>query len=106
MPSRSAVVSTLLLFAGYAIGSYGLVLVRGWNISPLSWISPLNPYQWPTDGSDPLCIPQGQLWGNGVGGIQCGGSASTSKTPTKTDYQTGTVAGANPIIVGVAGRGK
>jgi hypothetical protein len=37
----------VVLFAGYAIGSYGVVLLRGYDITWKQWISPLNPYPWP-----------------------------------------------------------
>jgi hypothetical protein len=37
----------LALFAGYTIASYGVVLLRGYDIKWREWISPIRPYQWP-----------------------------------------------------------
>ena len=38
----------LAVFAGYAIGSYGVVLVKGWDVPWKQWINPLDPWQWPS----------------------------------------------------------
>ena len=37
----------VVIMAGYAIASYGVVLLRGYDIRWSSWINPLNPYVWP-----------------------------------------------------------
>lgn len=50
----------LFAFAAYTVGGYGYVLVRGYDIPFRSWVSPLNPYQWPPGG--PSQIPDTQLW--------------------------------------------
>ena len=51
----------LLAWAGYGIGSWGWVLVKGYNITLRAWFSPLHPYQWPAKGSVPM-IPKGHLY--------------------------------------------
>lgn len=54
-----AIVPMFMVVAGYTIGSYGYVLIKGWDISFREWVSPLNPYQWPAKGSQPpLAAPQ------------------------------------------------
>ena len=50
----------ILGWVAYAVGSYGWVLTRGWSIPFHSWVSPLNPYQWPPGGPGP--IPDTQLF--------------------------------------------
>ena len=50
----------LLLFGAYAVGGYGYVLIRGWDIPFRGWVSPLHPYQWPAGG--PSLIPKGQVF--------------------------------------------
>ncbi len=42
----------IAVFAGYAIGSYGVVLVKGWDVPWKRWVNPLDPWQWPS-GSVP-----------------------------------------------------
>jgi hypothetical protein len=98
--SRSTTVAILIMFAGYTIGSYGIVLLRDYNITWKQWINPLNPWRW----SNPLNpIPKGQLWPGGAGSTsQTGGS----DIPETTNYATGTIAGSNPVISNVAGRGR
>ena len=53
-------VGIVVTWLGYAVGSYGYVLVRGWDIPVRAWFSPLNPYQWPPGG--PGTIPDSQLF--------------------------------------------
>lgn len=58
----------VLIWTGYAVGSWGYVLVRGWNIPLRAWMSPLHPYQWPAGGELPGSIPASQLFPSGAGG--------------------------------------
>jgi hypothetical protein len=51
-----------ITWAGYAVMSYGYVLIKGWNITFREWVSPLNTYQWPPSGANPPTIPQGRVW--------------------------------------------
>lgn len=50
----------VLGWVAYAVGSYGWVLLRGWDIPFRAWVSPLNPYQFPSGGPGP--IPDTQLF--------------------------------------------
>jgi hypothetical protein len=56
------VVGMAVLWGGYALASWGYVLVKGWNIPLREWVSPLHPYQWPGGGGEPPKIPQGKVW--------------------------------------------
>jgi hypothetical protein len=87
MPSRSATVSTLVMFAAYTVVTFGLILAKGWNISLNQWVNPLKGYAWPANGAAPLCIPPGQLFPNGTGGVACG-SSSQIYGPTGTGVNT------------------
>ena len=51
----------LVYFAAYTAGSYGWVLVKGYNITLKQWVSPLNPYQWPPPGAKVPTVPIGSL---------------------------------------------
>jgi hypothetical protein len=77
----------LLIFGAYSISSYGVVLVKGWNITASEWINPVAGFAWPTDGSAPLCVPPGQLFpSKSATGVQCGSASSggngTTQNPT------------------------
>lgn len=37
----------ITLFAGYTIASYGIVLLKGYDIPWKRWINPLDPWVWP-----------------------------------------------------------
>jgi len=76
------VVGMAVIFAGYTVGSYGWVLLKGWDIPFRQWVSPLNPYQWPAGGGDPPPIPSNQLFpssaasaGSGTGEGSAGAAA-------------------------------
>lgn len=57
---KSTVAAILVIFAGYAVTSYGVVLLKGWNVPLRSWIDPLHPYRWPAAG--PGFIPSGSVF--------------------------------------------
>jgi len=69
----------VLIFGGYAVGSYGWVLVEGYNITPRQWFSPLNPYRWPGTGATIPRVPKGHLFPTSSaaapGGTQSAGMA-------------------------------
>jgi hypothetical protein len=46
----------LVLFAGYTIASYGVVLLKGYDVPWRQWVNPLNPYTWPK-GAIPQASP-------------------------------------------------
>lgn len=50
----------IVIFAGYTIASYGICLLRDYDIPFRQWINPLNPFQWPARGSVPK-IPGSQV---------------------------------------------
>lgn len=52
----------LLLLGGYAVGSYGYVLIKGYNITAREWFSPLNPYTWPATGTSIPRVPKGHIF--------------------------------------------
>jgi hypothetical protein len=58
--SKSATAGIIIIFAGYAIASYGVVLLRGWNVPFRSWVDPLHAYRWPATA--PGQIPAGQVF--------------------------------------------
>lgn len=53
--------SIVVIWAGYALASWGYCLIRGYDITFLSWVNPLSPYAWPSSGS-PTTIPSGQVF--------------------------------------------
>jgi hypothetical protein len=53
----------LVVAAGYTLTSYGVILVRGYNISFKEWVNPVTPLTtWPAPGS----VPSGSLWPPGT----------------------------------------
>lgn len=49
-------------WAGYAIATYGYLLVKGWDIPWSAWVSPVSPYTWPKPPGKPPLIPADQLF--------------------------------------------
>lgn len=68
----------LIIFAGYGVGSYGWVLVKGYNITPKQWFSPVNFFQW---SSNPGMVPPGQVF---PGGSSSSGSSSASSASSSS----------------------
>jgi hypothetical protein len=54
------VLGLLVIYAGYSLGSYGWVLVKGYNITPREWFSPLHPFQGPLSSNG--LVPQGHIF--------------------------------------------
>lgn len=50
----------LIVFAGYTVASYGIVLLRGYDIPLAQWVNPLDPWQWPS--ADIPTVPPGQVF--------------------------------------------
>lgn len=67
-------------FAAYTLTSYGWILLKGWNIPFRAWVSPLNPYAWPKNGTEPPTIPGSQLFPSGKGG-KWGGDIQNPSPP-------------------------
>lgn len=91
-----------LLWAGYWLGLSGVSIVKGWNNNPWQLANPLAQVQWST-----ACYTGTGILpsGNSADSGPCS-SSSGSSTPTQTNYAAGQVAGVNPTIANVAGRGK
>ena len=88
----------IVMFTGYTVGSYGRVLLKGWNISFGSWVNPLNPYQWPSGGPD--FIPPGQLFpaAKGVTAAQAAAGGSNSTPPSQAGFKAGVGAGLKRLL--------
>jgi hypothetical protein len=74
---KSMTIGIITIFAGYTIASYGVVLLKGWDITWRQWISPLNPWQW---SGTPPPIPTGQVFPGGKGSS----SGATAAPPAAT----------------------
>lgn len=46
---------------GYAVLTYGYILIKGWDIPWSSWAGPVNPYTWPKPPATPPLIPDDKL---------------------------------------------
>lgn len=57
----------IVTFAGYAVASYGAILLRGYDISFRQWMSPLHPWQWPAAGTKVAKAPNSRLFPAGQG---------------------------------------
>jgi hypothetical protein len=71
----------IVTFAGYGIGTWGWVLVKGYNISLRQWFSPLHPWQGPLDKAG--MVPQGQIFPgkNSTGTAASGSNAQAAPKP-------------------------
>lgn len=65
----------ILAWAGYGLGSWGYILVKGYNITLREWFSPLHPYT--GDLASAGTVPQGQIFPGAAGGGQGGGTSGT-----------------------------
>lgn len=65
------VLGMVLVWAGYGVGSWGWLLVKGENITLREWFSPLHPFTGPLDSNGK--VPQGSIFPTG----KKGGSANT-----------------------------
>ena len=62
-------------FAGYGLGTWGYILVKGYNITLREWFSPLHPFTGALDSNG--TVPQGSVFptsGKGSGGGSGAGS--------------------------------
>lgn len=57
-----SVAGVAVIFGGYVLMSYGWILIKGYDISFRSWVSPLHPYTWPSGGQPPPTVPQGRVF--------------------------------------------
>jgi hypothetical protein len=92
----------LVVLGAYGLGLSGYSLIRGYNNQLGSLWNPVKTATWTTQCyTGTGVLPSGNPADSG----SCGGAAA-STTPTTTNLSTGTVAGANPKLVVVAGRGR
>lgn len=91
------VIGMAVLYAGYTVGSYGWVLLKGWDIPFRAWISPLHPYTWPAGGAEPPPIPPTQLF---PGSASSGGPATTAagRNPVRTPAGTTQPGGSRSLV--------
>jgi hypothetical protein len=55
-------IGVVLVWAGYGVGSYGWVLIKGYNIPVRQWFSPIHPWQWPAAGATVPTVPLGHIF--------------------------------------------
>lgn len=70
-------IAAVLVWAGYAVSSWGYVLVKGWDISLREWVSPLHPYRFsgtPAKLPDTVILP-GQSSATSGGAAEASGAA-------------------------------
>jgi hypothetical protein len=71
-------IGIVLAMVGYTVGSWGYVLVKGYNITLVQWVSPLHPFSgaWP-----PQCVPPGFIFPtSSQPGVPCKGKGAASTT--------------------------
>jgi hypothetical protein len=90
----------LVAWLGYGLGSYGYVLVRGWNIPARQWFNPLDPYQWPAKGGTVPTVPAGQTFPGKAATSATTASAQTTPTqaPNTGNQPSGGLAGSNQQV--------
>lgn len=84
-------VGMLGAWAGYAVLTWGYVLVRGWDIPLTQWVNPFHPYTWPKPPGTPPLIPSDQLTpapSSSAAG-QTGGQGKTASAKTGGHRKTG-----------------
>lgn len=70
-------VAIVLGAVAYTLGTWGLLLVKGYNVTLKDWVDPLHPYsgEWP-----PKCVPPGYIFPtSAAAGVDC-----KAKTPGGT----------------------
>jgi len=75
------------LWAGYAVASWGYLLIKGYNISFREWVSPLHPYQgpWP-----PAKIPAGFIFPHAAGSTTTAAAALEAGITSQAQQQQNT----------------
>lgn len=85
-----------VLWAGYGIGSYGWVMLKGYNVSAAAWFTPVGTFEW---SSNPGMVPKGQVFPGQAPGSGSGNTTSaTSSGNPNAGQQAGNVA-ANAVTV-------
>jgi hypothetical protein len=91
-------VAAIAFWWGYVAGSYGWVLIQGYDVPITGWLNPLHPFQWPP-GGNPGYVRKGQIFPGGAPGTATTttGTGSTTKVATPTPQ---------PPAVGGGGAGR
>ena len=66
----------VLGFAGYGLGTWGYILVKGYNITLREWFTPLRPFTGALDSNG--MVPQGHIFPTGKKGA-AGGKPGSGK---------------------------
>lgn len=70
-------------WAAYAVGSWGWILLKGYDITFKQWVSPLTVYSWPRTGS-PGTIPASQVFPTGNSAQAASGSPPATTAAKKS----------------------
>lgn len=62
MGVRVIAVAFFAMWGFYGVGTWGWVLVKGYNITFIEWFNPMKPYEWATN---PGMVPPGKLMPTG-----------------------------------------
>ena len=65
-----------VIWAGYGVASWGYLIVKGLNVTPAEWFSPLHPLDW--NNAPPKCIPDTLLMPRKDQGVDCANAAASS----------------------------
>jgi hypothetical protein len=72
-------IGIVLGFAAYTVGTWGYVLVKGYNVTLREWVTPLHPFTGPLDSKG--CVPKGKIFPVSGQGGPCASSNSGGAAP-------------------------
>lgn len=52
----------LVVWGGYGLGTWGWILVKGYDVSFAQWFNPAHPFEWPKPPAVPPAIPADQIF--------------------------------------------
>lgn len=91
----------LILWAGYGVGSYGWVMLAGFDIPAASWFSPVRTFDW---SENPGFVPKGKVFPGQKPGSGSGNTTSTAAASAGgSAAQAGTAAQAAAVLKSVFG---
>ena len=76
----------IVAFAGYGVGTWGYVLVKGYNITLRQWFSPVHPYT--GDLAKAGMVPAGQIFPGGKAAKGGQGSPNPVQQQQKQNLRT------------------
>ena len=71
-------VGIILGFLGYDLGTWGYILVKGYNITLRQWSSPFSPFTGSLDANG--LVPKGHIFPTGARGSSGGGDTGTGSS--------------------------